>query len=186
MLKGFAKSLSLLPLLLLAQSNLGGGSKLEKAVFAGGCFWCMQPPFEDLKGVKQVLTGYTGGKTEKPSYEEVCSGKTGHFEAVEVAYDPNEVSYSKLLEVFWQNIDPADASGQFADKGQQYRTAVFYQNEDQKNSAEGSKNKIALKMGLNNHVATQIIKASKFYPAEDYHQNYYKKCPLKYKTYKTL
>jgi peptide methionine sulfoxide reductase msrA/msrB len=160
--------------------------KYEKAVFAGGCFWCMQQPFESVKGVQKVLAGYTGGKMENPSYEDVCSGGTGHFEAVEVTFDPAVVSYKKLLDVFWQNIDPEDASGQFADKGSQYRSAIFYTDDRQKAAAEQSKKEIGQKLGLKKPVATLVLKASRFYPAEDYHQDYYQKCPLKYKTYKNL
>jgi len=146
----------------------------------------MQQPFESVKGVQKVLAGYTGGKMENPSYEDVCSGGTGHFEAVEVTFDPAVVSYKKLLDVFWQNIDPEDASGQFADKGSQYRSAIFYTDDRQKAAAEQSKKEIGQKLGLKKPVATLVLKASRFYPAEDYHQDYYQKCPLKYKTYKNL
>ncbi|MFH2138751.1 MAG: peptide-methionine (S)-S-oxide reductase MsrA [Candidatus Omnitrophota bacterium] len=159
-------------------------NELNKAVFAGGCFWCMESPFEELDGVKEVISGYTGGRKENPSYEEVSSGKTGHMEAVQVIYDPAKITYEKLLDVFWRQIDPTDASGQFADKGSQYKTAIFYQDEEQKQLAEESKRKLEESRIFDKPVVTEILEAAAFYKAEGYHQNYYKTCPLKYNAYK--
>lgn len=144
----------------------------------------MQPVFEKMDGVKSVVAGYTGGSEESPTYEEVSSGKTGHREAVEVTYDPSRVKYEDLLDVFWQNIDPTDAGGQFADKGSQYKTAIFYHTDEQKNTAEKSRSSLEKSGKFNKPVATQIIKASAFYPAEEYHQEYYKKNPVRYEMYK--
>jgi peptide methionine sulfoxide reductase msrA/msrB len=158
--------------------------KLEKATFAGGCFWCMEPVFEKMDGVKSVMAGYTGGATVNPTYEEVSSGETGHKEAVEVTYDPSKVKYEDLLDVFWHNIDPTDTAGQFADKGTQYKTAIFYHNDEQKRAAEKSKNSLEKSGKFNKPIATQVIKASEFYPAEEYHQEYYKKDPVRYEAYK--
>jgi len=164
----------------------GGGMKaqnVEKAVFAGGCFWCMEPPFEELEGVIEVIAGYTGGTKENPTYEEVCSGTTGHYEAVEVTYDPSKISYEKLLDVFWRQIDPVNPQGQFADIGPQYRTAVFYLNRKQKKLAQQSKRKLQESGRFKGDIATQILEASTFYKAEERHQNYYKSCPLDYGLY---
>jgi peptide-methionine (S)-S-oxide reductase len=153
------------------------------AVFAGGCFWCMEPPFDDLPGVISTISGYTGGHTENPTYKEVSNGKTGHFEAVQVTYDSAKVSYEKLLEVFWHNIDPFDDDGQFCDKGEQYKAAIFYQNEEEKQLAEASK--IAIAKGLpGQQIVTAIKPAGKFFPAEDYHQGYYLNNPTSYKFYR--
>ncbi|MBD3346176.1 MAG: peptide-methionine (S)-S-oxide reductase MsrA [Chitinivibrionales bacterium] len=160
------------------------GEHYEKATFAGGCFWCMEPPFEQFDGVVSVEAGYTGGQTPNPSYEEVCSGKTGHREVVQLTYDPGKVSYEELLEVFWRNIDPTDAGGQFADRGPQYETAVFYHNETQKAAAERSKQKLEESGKYESPIVTRIEKAGEFYPAEEYHQDYYKKSPFRYKMYK--
>lgn len=158
--------------------------KQEKATFAGGCFWCMEPPFEQLKGVVSVTSGYTGGTKVNPTYEEVSSGATGHTEAVEVAYDPSQITYQELLEVFWRNVDPTTPDAQFADHGAQYRTAVFYHNESQKRLAEASKEKLAKSGKFAKPIVTEVEPASTFYPAEDYHQDYYKKNPLRYKAYR--
>ncbi len=160
------------------------GQHNEKATFAGGCFWCMEPPFEKLDGVVEVMSGYTGGKKENPTYEEVCSGLTGHVEAVQVTYDPREISYRELLNVFWQNIDPTDAHGQFADKGSQYRTAIFFHSEEQKKLAEESKKALDEAGIFDEPVVTEIRQATAFYPAEAYHQDYYKTCPVQYNAYK--
>ena len=160
------------------------GQKLAVATFAGGCFWCMTPPFEKLDGVKQVVAGYTGGTKKNPTYEEVCSGATGHREAVEVYYDPSVVSYQTLLKTFWQNIDPTDFGGQFADRGTQYHTAIFYHNDEQRWEAEKSKEILAKSGKFDRPIATEIVPASDFYRAEEYHQDYYKKNPLHYKAYK--
>jgi methionine-S-sulfoxide reductase len=158
-------------------------NKLETATFAGGCFWCMQPPFQKLNGVVSTAVGYTGGRKENPTYEEVCSGRTGHTEAIQVTYDPSQVTYSELLDVFWRNIDPTDYNGQFADKGSQYRTAIFYHNEEQRSLAEASKEELEKSGKFSKPIATEIVPASKFYEAEDYHQEYYKKDPYRYKSY---
>ena len=158
--------------------------KMEKATFAGGCFWCMEPPFEKLKGVDAVISGYTGGRTEDPKYEEVSSGRTGHAEAVEVHYDPSQISYAELLDVFWRNIDPTTKDRQFVDTGSQYRTAIFYHNDEQKRLAEDSKKKLDASGRFGKPIVTEIVPAGKFYPAEEYHQDYYKKNSARYKFYR--
>ena len=155
-----------------------------KATFAGGCFWCMQGPFDFLDGVISNKEGYIGGKKENPTYEEVSSGATGHTEAVEVVYDPQKVSYKKLLEVFWRNIDPTTKNQQFADRGSQYRTAIFYHNEEQKQLAEQSKLELERSNKFDKPIVTEILPATTFYSAEDYHQDYYKKNPFRYEMYK--
>jgi methionine-S-sulfoxide reductase len=165
-------------------SNINN-SEIEKAVFAGGCFWCMQNPYDELKGVVSTAVGYTGGNKDNPTYEEVCAGNTGHAEAIEVLYDPSQISYAELLNVFWRNIDPTTLNRQFADAGTQYRTAIFYHNEEQKQSAESSKQEMESSGNYNDPIATEITPASTFYKAEEYHQKYYEKCPLKYKMYKS-
>ena len=157
--------------------------KTGKAVFAGGCFWCMEPPFEKLKGVISVTSGYTGGSKKDPAYEEVSEGSTGHAESVEIVYDPAQVTYPELLEVFWRNIDPTALNRQFCDTGNQYRSAIFYRNDEQKRQAEASKEKL-VKSGRFERVVTEITAASTFYPAEEYHQDYYKKNPVRYKYYR--
>ncbi|MBI4063279.1 MAG: peptide-methionine (S)-S-oxide reductase MsrA [Elusimicrobia bacterium] len=156
--------------------------KLQKATFAGGCFWCMEPPFEKLEGVTQVLSGYTGGQKENPAYEEVSNGATGHLEAIEVTYDPKKITYGKLLEVFWMNVDPTDDGGQFVDRGYQYKTGIFYHNDQQKKLAEASKNALAGR--FDKPIVTEIRPVSTFYKAENYHQDYYKKNPIRYKYYR--
>jgi peptide methionine sulfoxide reductase msrA/msrB len=166
-----------------AQEALPKEANLEKATFAGGCFWCMQPFLERLKGVKNVTVGYTGGHTENPTYEDVSSDETGHAEAVEVLFDPAEVSYEKVLNVFWHNIDPTMANGQFYDQGTHYRTAIFYHSEEQKAIAEKTKAELNKSGRFDKPIVTEIVPAQKFYPAEDYHQAYYKKNPLRYKMY---
>jgi peptide methionine sulfoxide reductase msrA/msrB len=158
--------------------------KLEKATFAGGCFWCMEPPFEKLEGVRDVVSGYTGGRKANPTYEEVSSGSTGHLEAIEVTYDPSVVKYEKLLDLFWRNIDPTDSGGQFVDRGGQYRSAIFYHSEEQKKIAEASRRKLDASGIFSKPVVTEILPASAFYKAEDYHQDYYKKSSIKYKFYR--
>lgn len=157
-------------------------TKTEHAIFAGGCFWCVQPVFDKIEGVKSVRAGYIGGQVKNPTYEQVSAGTTGHFEAADVEYDPGKVSYEKLLEAFWPNIDPTDGGGQFYDRGSQYHTAIFYVNDEQKKLAEASKEKVAKQLGK--PIATKIMAASEFYPAEDYHQDYYKKNPIRYNAYK--
>ncbi|HEX3020027.1 MAG TPA: peptide-methionine (S)-S-oxide reductase MsrA [Chitinispirillaceae bacterium] len=156
----------------------------QKATFAGGCFWCMQGPFDFLEGVVSTKVGYTGGKIENPSYEEVSSGATGHTEAIEVLYDPQKVNYMELLDTFWRNIDPTAINQQFADKGSQYRTAIFYHNDEQKQLAEQSKSKLEKSGKFDKPIVTEILPAARFYLAEDYHQDYYKKNPFHYEMYK--
>jgi len=157
--------------------------KLEKATFGGGCFWCMEPPFEKLDGVQTVISGYTGGASDNPDYTSISTGTTGHAEVVQVTFDPAKVSYEKLLEVFWRNIDPTTLNAQFADRGTQYRTAIFFHSEAQKEAAEKSKNALGASGKFSDPIVTEITKFSKFYPAEDYHQDYYKKNPIRYKAY---
>jgi peptide methionine sulfoxide reductase msrA/msrB len=156
----------------------------QTAVFAGGCFWCMEAAFSGEKGVIKAVSGYTGGSVANPSYEQVCSGTTGHYEAVEVTFDPALISYERLLDIFWRNIDPTDPSGQFSDRGRQYRTAIFYKDENQKKAAVVSKNRLENSGMFDKPVATEILPATVFYKAEDYHQNYARTCPVKYRLYK--
>ena len=157
-------------------------AKEKKAYFAGGCFWCVEEAFEKTPGVLSANSGYTGGHVKNPTYEQVSYTETGHYEAVEVVYDPDKVSYEQLLEVFWKNIDPFDAQRQFCDKGSSYLSAVFYQNEEEKMAYENSKEKLKIDQSK---IATHLKPLDVFYPAEDYHQDYYKKNPLRYKFYKT-
>ena len=154
------------------------------AIFAGGCFWCMQHPFDKLDGVISTTVGYCGGKEENPTYKQVSAGKTGHAEAVEIVYDPSRLSYADLLNVFWMNIDPTQENGQFADIGAQYRTAIFYHNEEQKRLAEASKIELKNTGRFSKRIVTEIVPATPFYRAEEYHQDYYKKNPLRYKIYR--
>jgi peptide-methionine (S)-S-oxide reductase len=158
------------------------GRQLAKATFAGGCFWCMEPPFDKLDGVVSTTSGYTGGAKKNPTYEEVSSGGTGHTEAVQIVYDPSKVSYAKLLEVFWHNVDPTVANRQFCDVGEQYRTAIFYHGAEQKRLSEQTRAEVQKKLGKT--VQTEIAAASTFYPAEEYHQDYYEKNPIRYKFYR--
>ena len=157
---------------------------LAKVSFAGGCFWCMEEAFEKVPGVTSVTSGYMGGRVENPSYEQVSSGATGHAEAVEVLYDPDKVSYAKLLDAFWHNVDPVTPNAQFCDHGSQYRAVIFYQNEEQKRLAEESKRTIEQSKRFAQPIVTELVMASQFYPAEDYHQDFYKKNPIRYKFYK--
>lgn len=158
--------------------------RLEKATFAGGCFWCMEHPFEKLDGVTQVVSGYTGGDKENPTYSEVSSGLTGHVEAVQITFDPNKTSYSELLDVFWRQIDPTDAGGSFADRGPQYRSAIFYHDQNQKMIAERSRSALEKSGRYDKSVVTEIIEFSMFWEAEEYHQDYYKQNPIRYKLYR--
>lgn len=176
--------LLVLPALLLMQSGSIAQPTYEKATFAGGCFWCMEHPFESLEGVVEVTSGYTGGQKANPTYQEVSSGSTGHFEAVQVTYDPSKIEYSDLLDTFWRQIDPTDPGGQFVDRGPQYRTAIFYHTDEQKRLAEASKERLNKSGRYDKPVVTEIIKAARFYKAEEYHQDYYKQCPLKYESYR--
>ena len=157
---------------------------LELATFAGGCFWCMVSPFENKDGVKQVISGYTGGQKENPTYQEVCSEKTGHYEAIQVTYDPSRIAYDKLLEIYWQQIDPTDPGGQFHDRGQPYQTVIFYHNEEQHRQAEASKKALANSGRFPKPIVTPILPAGKFYPAEEYHQSFYKKNGFRYSIYR--
>ncbi|MFD2046697.1 peptide-methionine (S)-S-oxide reductase MsrA [Ornithinibacillus salinisoli] len=154
---------------------------LKKAIFAGGCFWCMVKPFDKWDGVHRIVSGYTGGSLENPTYEDVKSGTTGHYEAVEITFDPSIISYQEILEVYWRQIDPTDAGGQFHDRGEQYRTAIFYQDAGQKQLAEASKTKLAESGKFAKPIVTEILPAVTFYPAEDYHQDFYKKNETEYK-----
>ncbi|HUT55411.1 MAG TPA: peptide-methionine (R)-S-oxide reductase MsrB [bacterium] len=156
---------------------------LETAIFAGGCFWCMEPGFERLPGVKTVISGYTGGHTDNPTYEEVGSGTTGHVEAIEVLFDPKIITYDQLLDVFWRSFDPTDAGGQFVDRGSQYRPAIFYLNGEQKEAATLSKSALDKSGVFKRPIVTSILPAGKFWPAEDYHQDYYQKNPVRYHNY---
>jgi peptide-methionine (S)-S-oxide reductase len=155
---------------------------LARATFAGGCFWCMEPPFEKIPGVASVTSGYTGGEKVDPTYEEVSAGGTGHAESVEILYDPAKVTYSQLLDVFWHNVDPTQADGQFCDHGRQYRTAIYTHDAEQKRLADESKKQVMAK--LQKPVVTEIVPASRFYPAEEYHQDFYKRNPVRYYTYR--
>jgi peptide-methionine (S)-S-oxide reductase len=158
---------------------------LARATFAGGCFWCMEGPFDRIPGVKSTTSGYTGGTVKDPSYELVSSGTTGHAEAVEIVYDPAKVTYEKLLEVFWHNVDPTDGGGQFCDRGHQYRTAIFFHDPEQQRLAEQSKAAIEASGQLRNKkIVTQIVPAGDFFAAEDYHQEYYVRNPVRYKFYR--
>lgn len=170
-----------------AKKETAMSANLEKATFAGGCFWCMEPPFEKLEGVVDVIAGYSGGRVENPTYEQVSSGRTGHAEAVQVVYDPGKITYEELLKVFWRNIDPTDRSGQFADRGTQYRTAIFYHSEEQKRKAEESRQSLQDSGKFKDRpIITEIVALTSFYPAEDYHQDFYKKSSAHYNSYKKL
>jgi len=175
-------------LLLFACTPGGAGvasaQVLEKATFAGGCFWCMEPAFDKLEGVKSVVSGYTGGRKPNPTYEEVSAGTTGHAESIEITYDPAVISYSRLLEVFWRNIDPTVKDRQFCDVGTQYRSAIFYHGEEQERLAEASKRTLEQSRRFPGPIYTEISPATTFYPAEEYHQKYYAKNPIRYKYYR--
>jgi peptide methionine sulfoxide reductase msrA/msrB len=158
--------------------------KIEQATFAGGCFWCMVAPFDEQPGIIEIVSGYTGGHTKNPTYEEVCSDTTGHYEAVQITFDPDVFPYRKLLELFWQQIDPTDAGGQFNDRGLSYRTAIFYHNNEQREDAEKSKFELENSGRFQKPIVTEILPASPFYKAEEKHQQYYKKNPFHYNLYK--
>ncbi len=181
--KIFLGTLFLLPLM-VPQAGATNAPRLEKATFAGGCFWCMAPPFEKLDGVKEVVSGYTGGHKVDPAYEEVSSGTTGHVEAVEITYDPAKVSYERLLDVFWRQVDPTDAGGQFVDRGPSYKSVIFYHSEEQKRLAEKSKKELERSGRFDKPIVTEIRPAGPFYRAEEYHQDYWKKNPIRYKFYR--
>jgi methionine-S-sulfoxide reductase len=187
MIAGFAIVSGLATAATLEKGETMMGTKpavTARAIFAGGCFWCMEPPFEKLEGVKAVIAGYTGGHKENPTYEEVSAGGTGHAEAVEISYDPAKISYGQLLEVFWMNINPTDAGGQFVDRGSQYRSAIFYLDDEQKRQAEASRERLGKSGRFASPIVTEIVPATRFYPAEGYHQDYYKVNPVRYKFYR--
>lgn len=161
-----------------------GVNKLNTATFAGGCFWCTEADFEKVEGVVEVTSGYTGGHKENPTYDQVSAGETGHVEAVQVVFDPEKVSYKELLDIFWRHVDPTDPSGQFVDRGSQYRTAIFYHNEEQRRLAERTKGELGKTDRFDKPIVTEVIKFSKFYKAEDYHQDYYKNHSIRYKYYR--
>jgi len=154
------------------------------ATFAGGCFWCLQPPFEQLPGVISTTVGYTGGHTKNPTYEEVSAGGTGHAESVQIVYDPTQISYDKLLDVFWHNVDPLTPNAQFCDHGNQYRSAIFYHDDTQRQLATASKQRLEASKRFDKPIVTEIVAATEFYPAEEYHQKYHDKNPVRYKYYR--
>jgi peptide-methionine (S)-S-oxide reductase len=170
--------------LLSASAQTAERSTSAKAIFAGGCFWCMEEAFEEVPGVLSVTSGYIGGRVPNPTYDQVSAGKTGHTEAIEVLYDPARVSYSTLLEVFWHNIDPLTPNAQFCDHGSQYRAGIFYHSAEQQKLADASKQALIDSQRFKEPIVTEITMATMFYPAEEYHQDYYKKNPLRYKFYK--
>ena len=180
-MKKLALLASLLSLLVLAPAQ---AQNRAVAIFAGGCFWCMEPPFDKLDGVLATTSGYIGGTKADPTYEQVTSGRTGHYEALQVEYDPARVSYDRLLEVFWRNIDPLDASGQFCDKGPQYRSGIFVLDDSQRAAAQASKDALEKSGKLPGRIVTEILPAAKFYPAEAYHQDYYRKNSASYTYYR--
>lgn len=159
--------------------------KFEKATFAGGCFWCMVKPFDSLPGIESVVSGYTGGHVENPTYEEVCTGTTGHTEAVQITYDPEIFPYKDLVEVYWQQTDPTDINGQFVDQGSSYRPAIFYHNEEQREIAEASKKALQESGRFKKPIITPIEPAHPFYEAEEYHQDFYQKSSAHYQRYRT-
>lgn len=168
-----------------AQTAKGPPSGMAVATFAGGCFWCMEPPYDKLDGVISTTSGYMGGKLKNPSYEQVSAGLSGHTEVVQVVYDPKKVSYDKLLEVFWKNIDPTVRDRQFCDIGSQYRTAIFAHTDEQRVAAENSKTQLAKTKPFKDALVTPVTVATDFWPAEDYHQDYYRKNPVRYTYYRT-
>jgi len=178
----FLRAVPVALLVLGATTARAANDDLATAIFAGGCFWCMEPPYDETDGVKSTTSGYLGGHVADPSYEQVTGGDTGHAEAVKIVYDPGVVGYEQLLHVFWRNVDPLTANRQFCDQGSQYRTAIFYVNDRQKTLAEQSLKDMAAR--FDQPVVTEINPAGTFYPAEDYHQNYYEKNPLRYKFYR--
>ena len=174
-----------LPLALIAAAGtVTAAGNIEKATFAGGCFWCMEHPFDALPGVLSVTAGYTGGQKKNPTYQEVSAGGTGHAESVQIVYDPTKTTYGKLLDVYWHNIDPTTKDRQFCDSGHQYRSAIFYQTEEQHKEALQSKAELEKTKPFKEPVVTEIVPAGEFYPAEDYHQHYYKKNPIRYHYYR--
>jgi len=183
-MKTFLFGLLALPLTLIAAGTVQAAANLEKATFAGGCFWCMEHPFDALPGVVSVTSGYTGGQKVNPTYQEVSAGGTGHAEAVQIVYDPSKITYGKLLDVFWHNIDPTTKDRQFCDSGHQYRSAIFFHTEEQHEEALQSKAELEKTKPFKEPVVTEIVPAGEFYPAEEYHQHYYKKNPIRYWYYR--
>jgi peptide methionine sulfoxide reductase msrA/msrB len=171
-------------LLLRGAGDVPAETRTEKATFAGGCFWCLQPVFVNMPGVISAAVGYTGGTVKNPTYEEVSSGTTGHVEAIQIIFDPDKITYQKLLDAFWHEINPTDAAGQFADRGSQYQPMIFYHSEEQKQIAEKSKIDLQQSGVFKDSIVVKIVKAPEFYPAEEYHQLYYKKSPIRYNLYK--
>jgi peptide-methionine (S)-S-oxide reductase len=186
------RSLALGAALALAVAGVAPGAEDQPApdptrataTFAGGCFWCMQPPFDALDGVLSTTVGYTGGQTPHPTYPQVSAGGTGHAESIQVVYDPRRITYAKLLDVFWHNVDPVTANAQFCDHGSQYRSAIFFHDPEQKREAEASRKALEEQKRLPGPIVTEIVPAGEFFPAEDYHQDYYKKNPIRYKFYR--
>ncbi|MGB0845800.1 MAG: peptide-methionine (S)-S-oxide reductase MsrA [Thiolinea sp.] len=175
---------SLLTSLALFGSALPAQAKTDTLIVAGGCFWCVESDFEKLDGVSQAVSGYINGTTENPSYEEVASKKTGHFEVVEITFDDEKISLAELTDYFWKTIDPTDPHGQFCDKGSPYKTGLFYQNEKQQQVFTDSLNKLKQNKPFKEPIATEVLAAQTFYPAEEYHQDYYKKNPVRYNYYR--
>ena len=178
------KIINLTFLALMMSMPIVSFAKKQKATFAGGCFWCMEPPFEKKSGVISVVSGYMGGSTKNPTYKQISAGDTGHAEVVQVEYNPEKISFQELLEIFWRNIDPTDSGGQFVDRGSQYRSAIFFHNDEQKTLAESSKKKLQKEGPFKKEIVTEVSPASTFYKAEDYHQDYYKTNPVRYKFYR--
>ena len=179
--------LGLIPLITVMTRGAGQESaagRMEKATFAGGCFWCLEHDFDRLEGVASVTSGYTGGQEKSPTYEDVSAGHTGHAESIQVVYDPAKITYAKLLDLFWHHIDPTTPNRQFCDVGSQYRSAIFYHNEEQRKLAEESKKALEQSKRFAGKIVTEITPASEFTPAEDYHQGYYKKNPVRYRYYR--
>jgi peptide-methionine (S)-S-oxide reductase len=183
-MKTFVFGLLAVPVVLVAAATAKAAGNLDKADFAGGCFWCMEHPFDSLPGVVSVTSGYTGGQKKNPTYEEVSAGGTGHAESVQVVYDPAKITYEKLLDVYWVNIDPTTKDRQFCDRGNQYRSAIFYHTEEQHRAALRSKAALEKSKPFKDPVVTEIVPAGEFYPAEEYHQHYYKKNPIRYWYYR--
>ena len=177
-------SAAVLALLTICINVSAAENQIQTATFAGGCFWCMEPPFDGLGGVISTTSGYTGGHQENPTYAQVSSGVTGHTEAIQIKFDSSKISYEELLAVFWKNIDPTTADRQFCDSGSQYRSAIFYHNDEQKKAVEQSLKDLQQNKSFKEAIVTEISPATTFYPAEDYHQDYYLKNPLRYKYYR--
>lgn len=177
--------LAFLILVCTAHATPSTAAPLETATFAGGCFWCMEQPFDTLPGVLSVMPGYTGGTKLNPTYKEVSAGGTGHTEAVQISYDPSKITYEQLLQIFWRNIDPTVADRQFCDIGSQYRAGIFYHTEGQKKLALLSREALSKTKSFKEPVVTEIVRAGTFYPAEEYHRQYYKKNPIRYRYYRS-